>query len=210
MQKAWAAGILLVLLFGAAGGVVASPGGGGGVEYFTNLGNTPVSKLGLPTNWLVDLPPGSVYGIGGFGYGIDRHGWKTGGFGRAIFANGLSLDLPDGSAAVTGAVGGIGGVISGTQCRIGPIDLSINCRMGLGGIAVTQKNLTAASPYSTLVSGVVLVYGSLEGELGLLVFPATMVSVFAGIDALVPVPYPGSLTALPAPMAGLRITWGRF
>lgn len=199
-------GALLLLLVSSIG---VSARGGGGVEYVSNFGASALNRMGLPTGGLLDLPNGTIYGITGFGYGVDRDGWKVGGFGTALFTNEIWLELPKTDKIVTRMLGGIGGLISGGQGRLGPIILSGNCRIGCGGFAVSTENDPAFGRLG-ITAGVVALYGSLDAEIGVEFFPAMMISLFAGVDAFMPLSYEVALSLLPVPVAGLRITWGRF
>lgn len=206
--RTWPMVLLLVLAGPAAG--YAYPGGGGGVEYVASIETSAIARLGLPTGGMLDLPSGAARGVGGFGYAVNRRGWKFGGFGTFLYVNGLSLYVPHTTTTVTQAFGGIGGLISGGHGRIGPLDLSINCRLGVGGLVVSAES--AAGGYGThrSTSGVIGLYGSLDGEVGLHLFPAMMVSFFTGVDGIAPIPYGDGLTVLPAPVVGIRLTWGDF
>ncbi len=198
---------LLLLLAPLAAGAI--PGGGGGIEYLANFETSALHRIGLPSGALIDLPSGTVYGITGFGYRVGRDGWKVGGFGTAIFANGIRLELPTTNVVLTGMVGGIGGFLTGGQGRLGPIVLSGNCRIGCSGLAVRTENDPAFGRLGT-TAGLVALYGSLDAEIGVQVFPAMMLSLFAGVNAFMPFSHDVAMTILPAPVAGMRITWGRF
>jgi len=204
----------LVLCLGSFTGFTAGayPGGGGGVELYTNMDAALLSGVGIPTAALVDLPQGSAYGVGGFGYGIDRHGWKIGGFGKAIFMGGPSLPLSmrNAQVVVNSVAGGIGGLISGGHGRIGPLDLSINCRLGVGGLAVSGWiSRQGFAPYLSNI-GIVALYGAADMEVGVHFFPAMMISAFAGIESLAPIAYGADLVIVPTPTMGIRLTWGSF
>ncbi len=188
-------------------------GGGGGVEFMTNLGTETLPSLTLPAGKWLDVPTGSVVGVSGFGYGITRGGGKIGGFGMAIFAPGVSLSIPEDYMTIHTAGGGIGGLISGGAARIGPFDLSVNLRLGIGGIGVgylwSDPNLRYGP--REVSAGTIAFYGSADVELGLIYVPAMMISVYAGASALaVPFPIFNGSPIVPSITGGLRITWGSF
>lgn len=203
-------GLILYFATFVAFGAVAYPGGGGGVEYYTNMDVSVLASIGIPTDILVDLPRGTVHGVGGFGYGIDRRGWKVGGFGKSILMSGQSLPLalPSTRMVVNSVAGGIGGLISGGHGRLGPIDLSVNVRLGVGGLAVNGYEQGYA-PYPTTI-GIVALYGSVDAEIGIVFFPTMMISAFVGVEGLAPVVYGSGLVGVPVPTMGVRLTWGRF
>jgi hypothetical protein len=60
-----------------------------------------------------------------------------------------------------------------------------------------------------VTSGAFAMYGAVDAEVGIVFVPAMMISVFAGIDGLLPItafffPFMAS------PVAGVRVTWGAF
>ncbi len=60
-----------------------------------------------------------------------------------------------------------------------------------------------------MVTGTFALFGSVDAELGFIVVPAMLVSVYAGIDAVAPIS-PFFVALLAVPTFGARITWGRF
>jgi hypothetical protein len=180
--------------------VLAYAGGGGGIEYLTNLGSDVLAKIPIPGSALLDVPTGSITGFSAFGYGITWGGWKIGGFATGLYTGPLSIPVPSLGGNVTGMAGGFGGVISGGHARLGPFSLSLNVRLGAGGLGVQ---------YAQTTTGVFSLYGALDAEIGLVFVPAMMISAFAGVHALVPMSYAG-IFPFAAPAAGIRITWGSF
>ena len=192
------AGLLLVP-------VLAQAAGGGGVEYMTSIGPDVTSSFGLPSS-LVSFPTGAAAAVTGFGYGVTRGGWKIGGFGTFFSTEPLAVPLAP-LGTLTGAIGGFGGIISGGQGRVGPFVLSLNMRLGAGGMGVSYLWATGAGEVP-VVGGTFALFGSLDAELGVIVFPAMLVSAYAGVQALVSLPL--AVVPLAVPTAGIRVTWGRF
>ena len=70
--------------------------GGGGIELITNVGFEHIPFVsGSPSGeeWL-DVQTGSITGVGGFGYGVTRNGFKIGGFGYGFWSGEISKRLP--------------------------------------------------------------------------------------------------------------------
>ena len=182
---------LLVILGCLALPCLAFAYGGGGFEYFTNVG--PDLLPSLNSTSLVTLPSGSVLGASAFGYGVTAGGWKIGGFGMFFYTDGLSIPIPY-LGRVDNASGWVAGVLSGGQARLGPFRLSLNFRMG-AGMAFADWFPTAA------------LYGSVDGEVGILFVPAMLLSAYTGIGVIAPFLYNGPVP-MGAIIAGIRITWG--
>lgn len=196
--------VLLVAFAMLPGLVYAS--GGGGIEYLTNVGPDLLPSLALPGG--VSLPTGSVIGFSGFGYGVTRGGWKIGGFGLFLYTDNVSVPVPSLSSSVNGAVAGFGGVISGGQARLGPFRLSLNLRLGAGVIGV-RLPYEHMSPMM-MDAGTACLFGSIDGEVGLLFVPAMLVSVYGGLGSIAPIiPFYGPVP-IASFIAGVRITWGSF
>jgi hypothetical protein len=187
--------------------VLAQAAGGGGVEYMTSVGPDVTTSLGLPSSF-VSLPTGAAVGLTGFGYGVTRGGWKIGGFGTFFYTNALSLPVAALDGTLTGAIGGFGGIISGGQGRVGPFVLSLNLRLGAGGMGVSYLWETGAPRAITVGGGTFALFGSVDAELGVIIFPAMLVSAYAGVQALVSLPV--VVVPLAVPTVGIRVTWGRF
>ena len=199
--------IVLVLVAIAVAPVASFANGGGGVEYFTNAGSDLLESALFHGN-VIDMPTGSVTALSAYGFGLTRGGWKIGGFATGFFTQDFALAIPEGGMIVNRAAGGFGGVISGGEGRFGPIGFAVNTRLGAGGLAVMGSWTNGPQP-SPMMAGVFSLFGSVDAELGIIVVPAMFVSVYAGIDAVVPIsPFVVALLAVPA--FGARITWGRF
>jgi hypothetical protein len=181
--------------------------GGGGVEYFTNAGSDLIGK-GFFGGSMVDFPTGSVSALSAYGFAVTRRGWKIGGFATGLFAQDLSLAIPEAGMSVDRAAGGFGGIISGGAGRWGPVGFAINTRLGAGGLAV-EGSWTGGSEPSPMIAGVFSLFASVEAEVGIIVVPAMLVSVYCGLDAVAPLS-PYFFAVLAAPTFGARITWGRF
>ncbi len=165
--------------------------GGGGIEYLANVG--PDLLPSLSSSSLVPLPSGSVSGISAFGYGVTPGGWKIGGFGLLFYTNDLPVTVPE-LGRVDSALGWYGGVLSGGQARLGPFRFSLNLRLG-AGMAFADWMPTAS------------LYGSIDGEVGVLFVPAMLISFYTGVSAIAPFLYNGPVP-MGAVVAGVRITWG--
>ena len=186
---------------------LAFAGGGGGIEYITNIGPDVLALPGLPRYFLDSPTTGTVIGASGFGYGITRGGWKIGGFGTFFAAGPFDFEVPYASMVYHGATGAFGGVLSGGFGRVGPFALSLELRLGAGGFVVSGTSTWDGDPMPSL-GGSFAAFGSLDAELGLVVVPAMMLSVYAGVSGFVSLPY--LVIPAAAPTMGVRITWGRF
>jgi hypothetical protein len=181
--------------------------GGGGLEYFVNMGSDILGGVTLPDAFMTDYVSGTIMGVSGYGYGINRGGWKIGGFGTFFYTAPLGLDIPAYDTRVISAVGGIGGVISGGHGRLGPFTFALNTRLGAGGMGIELFWPGGLDGWNYW-SGSFLLYGSADVEVGIVFVPAMMVSVYAGVQGIVPIPYVVAACAVPS--MGLRITWGAF
>ena len=143
---------------------LAFAGGGGGIEYLSNVGPDLLPGIALPG---VSLQSGSVAGLSGFGYGVTRGGWKIGGFGTFLYSDGISVPVPSLHTSAAGAVAGFGGVLSGGQAKLGPFRLSLNLRLGGGGIGVRFPYPRTDMPMM-MDAGTACLVASVDGEVGLL------------------------------------------
>ena len=188
---------------------LAEARGGGGIEYFTNLGTDVLGPVTVAPGVLVHAPTGSVSVLSAYGFGITSGGWKIGGFATGFYAAGLSLPFPSLGEAITTAAGGVGGVISGGFARWDQFCLSMDLRLGAGGMAVGMVDdppIAGAVPFWT---GVFTLYGALSAEAGFLFVPAMLISLRVGLDAVVAFSYSGPFPVA-VPTMGIRFTWGRF
>jgi hypothetical protein len=192
---------LLVLPF------FAFAGGAGGVGYLMNAGSDLLNSLAIPGDAFTVLPTGAANSFSIFGYGVTRSGWKIGGSGSFFYAVPINVPVPVLSGPVTGVIGGFGDVISGGYLRIGPLGLSLNFRFGAGGMAVRYRWSPQSNAATSASTGTFIAHGAVDGEVGIILIPAMMVSVFAGLDVLV---IPSAFLPVPVPTMGVRIAWGSF
>ncbi|MGO9412709.1 MAG: hypothetical protein ACLQCB_18425 [Spirochaetia bacterium] len=132
--------------------------------------------------------------VGGFGYGVSSGGQRTGGFGYAIYS-------PQGTGSV---VGGVGGAIIGQEVRAGPFTFAVNLWTGLGGVSAT---------FAGTQSGLAVLFGEANLELGIAVTPWMQLSAYAGMQGLADIdPHSGIGTRLGtySPVVGMRLSWGSF
>ena len=183
--------------------VLWAQSGGGGVEYLYNLGADSFSTLSTWADdgtWII-APTASLTGVGGFGYGVDRSGSKVGGFGFGFWEeenSGTANAVPN----TDGVAGGFGGVIHGSQNKIGPFLLSANTRVGAGGISLGTQSKNKETGFFAL-------YGAVDGELGVILTPYLAVSAYIGLSGIMG--FPGSAPIVQGiPASGIRITWGSF
>lgn len=175
--------VLAVLVVLALPLSFAFAGGAGGVtwsdqRYVPGLSNSTVTSSE----------------IGGFGYGVNAGGLRTGGFGYAIYS-------PPGTQSLAG---GVGGVIIGQEGRTGPLTLATNLWTGLGGISAT---------FSGTQTGHFILFGEANIELGIAVTPWMQLSAYAGMQGIADVdPQTGVGTQLASywPVVGMRLSWGSF
>jgi hypothetical protein len=201
--------VVLFVLFLASSPLLSFAGGGGGIGLLTNASSQMFGMAPWANGIVLDYPAGTVTALEAFGYGVTRGGWKIGGFGIAFYATNLDLALYSDDLNVTGAAGGVGGVISGGAGRWGPFAYSLNVRLGAGGLAINADWNDPRYSSSHFVSGAFAMYGAIDAEVGLVLVPAMLVSGYVSLEALA-VPTPTTLVAAVVPTVGVRITWGSF
>ena len=159
---------------------------------------------------VLDYPTGTVTALEAFGYGVTRGGWKIGGFATGFYATGLAVALPSDNLVISDAMGGFGGFISGGAGRFGPFAYSLNVRLG-AGLMFAEGVWTMPVTYgsNSFNGGAFLICGGVDGEIGLLVVPAMLVSAYISAQAVM-IPTYVSLVAAVVPTVGVRITWGSF
>ena len=205
MRKHLALGVCCAVLLAMPCAAFAR--GGGGIEYMTNPGSDLLGSLAPVGSSLLVLPTGTVQSVSGFGYGVTRGGWKIGGFGTFFSTEPMSVPVPA-LGTVTRAIGGFGGIISGGQGRLGPFLFSLNMRLGAGGMGVFYDwSPNGMSPLHS-GGGTFGLFGSLDAEAGLIVFPAMAISAYAGVEGLLALGY--AIVPVATPTMGIRITWGSF
>jgi hypothetical protein len=180
--------------------------GGGGFGYLTNAGSDFLDSLAIPGDAFTVMPTGAANAFSIFGYGITRSGWKIGGSGSFFYAMPIDVSVASLSGPVTGVIGGFGDVISGGYARLGPLGLSLNFRFGAGGMAVRHLWTSSSDAPVSVSFGTFIAHGAVDGEIGIILVPAMMVSVYAGLDVLL---IPQTLP-VPVPTMGVRIAWGSF
>ncbi|MBL8968155.1 MAG: hypothetical protein JNG85_14205 [Spirochaetaceae bacterium] len=170
----------------------ARPGGGGGLLY--SLQRPDWNPAFLPEA----SGSGSIGQFGGYGYGVDREGFITGGFGLVMFDAGASYQA---AAPASRVGGGFGGMIVGRRLSGGPLlNLDLAARLGVGGFrpgAATSYFSYYAEPYL---------------ELGVGLTPWMHLGVNVGyqlVGNLLPAA-PGSAFGFHAPSLGFTLTWGRY
>ncbi len=177
-----------VILFTVA--VTAFADGGGGAFVGYQMARYPfLSNYELPNNSL-----GLMY-FGGFGYGVSSRNWITGGFGYSF------LDVSTGS----GVAGGMGGFINGYRILRRPVHLSVVSWTGFGGLYTGNHAVNPGRGYFC-------VFEELDVELGIPLARWFMPVLFAGyqVGANVIPGRPLRDFVSYTPVAGVRVSWGRF
>ncbi|MFW5801562.1 MAG: hypothetical protein ACOCVC_05990 [Spirochaeta sp.] len=130
---------------------------------------------------------------GGYGYGVDSYGQRTGGFGVIISSSESSPEE---------LFGAFGGGITGTQMRMGPVTASLNLMMGIGGFGGSMVPR----------GGGLSILGEANAEIGVRVLGFMQVSLFAGLQGISRVGMPQRMydSFVYAPVVGTRLTWGSF
>ncbi len=131
--------------------------------------------------------------VGGFGYGVDRDGRRFGGFGLGFY----SETDPERFA------GGVGGIITGQEVRLGNVTLAATLWAGVGGMS---------SPAFGMEPGYMIGFAELDLEAGVAIFRWFQVSVYGGMQVM------GNLTPgrpftdalYYSPVIGIRTAWGSF
>jgi hypothetical protein len=169
----------------AASGAWAGGGGGaGGVTHgfqYIYLDNC-LSSVNVQENT-----------IGGFGYGVNRHGERIGGFGLAFFSVDPSVEFE----------GGVGGLINGQQFSIGPLTAAAVAWTGIGCLTTDVAGI--AGTWFTL-------FIEADVEVGWALTPWLQVTGYGGMQVMVNLepedPFEGMLFYTPT--VGVRIAWGSF
>jgi hypothetical protein len=136
----------------------------------------------------------SISEVGGFGYGVNANGQRTGGFGYAIYS-------PEGTSSVAG---GVGGVIFGQEGHAGPLTFALNLWTGLGGLSAT---------FAGTETGLAILFGEANVELGIAVTPWMQLSAYVGMQGLADISAHtgiGTRLATYSPVVGMRLAWGSF
>lgn len=151
--------------------------GGGGIYYGNYQYRESFSNQNLE----------DIYYYGGFGYGSNNNGIRSGGFGMVMFSKDLEESLFKGA---------YGGVITGREVVNGPIVIALNMWTGFG-----YSNLENHKSVSAMME--------LNGEVGFVIFPWFEIELYGGIQLL------SAFTdivdsAIYTPVIGVRVVWGSF
>jgi hypothetical protein len=169
----------------AASGAWAGDGGGAGGVTFGR------QYLDLDHGWYTaDVPEISV---GGFGYGVNRHGERIGGFGLAFCSADPAVEFE----------GGVGGLINGQQLSFGPLTAAAVAWTGVGCLHTDVPGMVGS--WLTL-------FLEADVEVGWAVTPWLQVSGYGGVQVMAGLapesPADGMLFY--TPVVGVRIAWGSF
>lgn len=177
-----AAAVIAVLA--ASGAYAGGAGGAGGVTH-------GFQYLDLDGGWYsVDVRENSV---GGFGYGVNRHGERIGGFGLAFFSADPSVAFE----------GGVGGLINGQQFSIGPLTAAAVAWTGVGCLHTDVPGM--AGSWVTL-------FLEADVEVGWALTPWLQLTGYGGVQMMASLapdePFESMLFYTPT--VGVRIAWGSF
>lgn len=180
--------LALVLVSGVT--IAAGADGAGGILMGRTMGSHPLAlQYDLPSN------AGELVYFGGYGYGTERHGVLSGGFGIAI----LDRD------SANGVAGGVGGFITGLRLMRSPVHVALVSWTGVGGIFAGRLGTSPGRGY-------VVGFEEVDLEIGLRLSSWFMPCAFVGYQLtgnLVP-GRPLQERVTYAPVAGVRVAWGRF
>ena len=173
-----------IAVLAAAGAYAGGGGGAGGVTH-------GFQYLELDSGWYsVDVQETTV---GGFGYGVNRHGERIGGFGLAFFSADPAVVFE----------GGVGGLINGQQFSIGPLTAAAVAWTGIGCLRAGVPGMTGA--WLTL-------FLEADLEIGWALTPWLQVTGYGGVQVMANLapgdPFEGMLFYTPT--VGVRIAWGSF
>ncbi len=150
---------------------------GGGLFYGNYQNGDKFSNINLE----------EVYYYGGFGYGSNRDGIRSGGFGMVMFTEDTTDSLFQGA---------FGGVITGREVVNGPVVIALNLWAGFG-----YSNLENHKSVSGMME--------LNGEVGLAIFPWFEIELYGGIQLISA--FTNIMdTAIYTPVVGARLVWGYF
>jgi len=131
--------------------------------------------------------------VGGFGYGVDHHGQRVGGFGLAFFSADPMVEFE----------GGVGGFINGQQLSIGPLTAALVAWTGVGCLTTDVPGI--AGSWITL-------FLEADVEVGWAITRWMQVTGYAGMQLLTNLspgdPFEGLFFY--TPVVGARIAWGSF
>lgn len=161
--------ILIILILLTSSGICFATAGGG-IFYGDYFYDSDFSSS--------DLKGAGVFG--GYGYGSDKDGVRSGGFG---------IVMDDESDDFYGA---FGGVITGQEAKVGPIIVAANLWAGLGG-----SNMGFSG------------FGEVNGEVGFPIFSWFQVVAYCGVQYIAPIKGFFD-SGMYSPVAGVRFVWGSF
>jgi hypothetical protein len=132
--------------------------------------------------------------VGGFGYGVSRHGERIGGFGLAFFSADPSVVFE----------GGVGGLINGRQFSIGPLTAAAVAWTGVGCLLTDVPGMAGSW---------ITVFLEADVEIGWALTPRMQVTGYGGMQVLANFgpgdPFDENMLFY-TPVAGVRIAWGSF
>lgn len=176
--------IAAAIVIGAATGAWAGGGGAGGLTNGTQY---------LDLDRCLYSHDIEEVTVGGFGYGVDRHGERVGGFGLAFFSADPAIVFE----------GGVGGFINGQQFSIGPLTAAVVAWTGVGCLTTNVPGI-AGTWYTLFLEA--------DVEVGWAVTRWMQVSGYAGMQLLTNLspedPFQGLLFY--TPVVGVRVAWGSF
>jgi hypothetical protein len=178
------AGALAIAALAASSAWAGGGGGAGGVTHgFQYL----ELDRGL---YSLDLQENTV---GGFGYGVNRNGERSGGFGLAFFSDDPSIVLE----------GGVGGLINGQQFSIGPLTAAAVAWTGIGCLRTDVPGIAGSW---------VVLFLEADVEIGWAITPWLQLAGYAGMQLMTNLS-PGDVfegMLFYTPTVGVRIAWGSF
>ncbi len=164
--------------------------GGGGMSFGYQTTTYPFLENYSVANNNMDL----IY-YGGYGYGVSRKGFITGGFGFTIMDSGSS----------SGFAGGFGGIINGIRLLDVPVTISLTSWTGFGGVYT--------GPYSnTPYRGFFTIFEEIDLEVVLPLMRWFMPTIYAGYQLagnIIPGRF-GQQYFSYTPVIGIRLAWGKF
>jgi hypothetical protein len=176
---AFAAAVLAVFLLSLA---PAFAGGAGGITSGYQWFDPSVSSGDYQARF-----------TGAYGYGVGYDGRRMGGFGMAFYS-----DTDPGRM-----VGGIGGLVTGQELRLGNMMLAATLWTGLGGLS---------APVYGMEPGHLVGFAELDLEAGIAIFRWFQVSLYGGMQVMSSLapgrPFQDFLYY--SPVVGIRTSWGAF
>jgi hypothetical protein len=163
----------------------ATAGGAGGILYGMQYFDAAYSNADLGTCM-----------AGGYGYGTSLDGQRVGGFGMALFP----------AKGSPGIAGGVGGMLTGQEARLGSLTIALDILMGVGGIGADMP------PGTGHWGGAMVAFGELDLSVGFTLVRWMQIVAYAGFHGIGNL-FPGvpfQTIAYYSPAIGVRIAWGSF